>query len=155
GVDAAIYWDAVDYLQPGHGAITKWGILRGPADDFKERPRYFAFQQVLPYLQPGARVLNMRQFGDDALSSLAVQTASGPPAIFLLNQEFQPIDLSVALMGANLDHYRSLVVTVTDRTHHGERLGRLRLRDGIGQLTLSPRSVTTLFPAGDESAAPD
>ncbi|HEY1298076.1 MAG TPA: hypothetical protein VGJ60_33770, partial [Chloroflexota bacterium] len=125
------------------------------ADDFKERPRYFAFQQILPYLQPGARVLDSRQFGGEALSSLAVQTASGPPAIFLVNQEFQPVDLSLALMGANADHYRSLVVTVTDRTHRGERLGRLRLQDGIGQLTLSPRSVTTLFPAGPQATSPD
>jgi len=155
GVDAAIYWDAVDYLQPGHDAITKWGILRGPADDFKERPRYFAFQQILPYLQPGARVLDAHQYGGEDLSSLAVQTVAGPPAIFLVNQEFQPIDLSLSLAGADAGRYRSLVVTVTDRTHRAERLGRLTLRDGTGQLTLSPRSVTTLYPAGNEAAGPD
>ena len=155
GADAAIYWDAVDYLQPGHDAITKWGVLRGPADDFKERPRYFAMQQVLPYLQPGAVVLDSYQEDAPALSSLAVQTASGAPAIFLVNQEFQPVDLSLTLAGADAGRYPSLVVTTTDRTHRAERLGRLTLRDGIGQLTLSPRSVTTLFPAGNEPAGPE
>ncbi|MBV9323118.1 MAG: hypothetical protein JO352_04935 [Chloroflexi bacterium] len=155
GVDAAIYWDAVDYLQPGHDAITKWGILRGPADDFKERQRYFALQQILPYLQPGARVLDVRQDGAEDLSSLAVQTAQGPPAVFLVNQEFQPVDLTLTLAGPDAGQYRSLVVTATDRTHHAERLGRLTLRDGMGQITLGPRSVTTLFPAGDEPASAD
>jgi O-glycosyl hydrolase len=153
GVDAAIYWDAVDYLQPGHDAITKWGILRGPADDFTERQRYYALQQILPYLQPGARVLDMRQDGGEALSSLAVQTVQGSPAVFLVNQEFQAIDLSLELVGADAGRYRSLVVTVTDRTHQADRTGRLTMRDGMGQLTLGPRSVTTLFPAGDAPAS--
>jgi O-glycosyl hydrolase len=152
GADAAIYWDAVDYLQPGHDAITRWGILRGPANDFTERQRYFALQQILPYLQPGARVLDAQQDGGDMLSSLAVHTAQGPPAVFLVNEDFQPIDLQLTLAGADAGKYATLVVTVTDRTHHAERLGRLSLQDGIGQLTLSPRSVTTLFPAGDADA---
>ena len=56
GIDAALYWDAVDYLQPGHDAITRWGVLRGPADDFARRPRYYGLLQILPYLRPGARV---------------------------------------------------------------------------------------------------
>jgi len=152
GADAAIYWDAVDYLQPGHDAITRWGFLRGPADDFKRRPRYYAMQQVLPYLQPGARVLDSYQDEGTGLTTLAVQTAAGAPAIFVVNQEFQPVDLSVTLTGEEIGRYPSLVVTTTDRTHRAERLGRVRLRDGMGQLTLSPRSVTTLFPAGNELA---
>jgi glucosylceramidase len=151
GVDAAIYWDAVDYLQPGHDAITKWGILRGPANDFSERPRYYALEQILPYLQPGARVLDIQQNGGDNVSSLAVQTADGPPAVFLVNQEFQPVDLSLDLTGADAGQYPTLVVTATDRTHHADRLGRMTLQDGMGQLTLGPRSVTTLFPAGDQA----
>jgi O-glycosyl hydrolase len=148
GVDAAVYWDAVDYLQPGHDAITRWGILRGPADDFTERPRYYALQQILPYLQPGARVLDLEQDGGDTLSSLAVQTAQGAPVVFLVNQEFRPIDLELHLTGADAGRFSALVVTVTDRTHHAERLGRVALQDGLGQLTLAPRSVTTLAPAG-------
>jgi O-glycosyl hydrolase len=151
GADAAIYWDAVDYLQPGHDAITKWGILRGPANDFTERPRYYALEQILPYLQPGARVLDATQDGgDDQVTSLALQTAQGPPAVFLVNQEFQPVDLALTLAGAEVGQYSTLVVTATDRTHHAERLGRMTLQDGMGQLMLTPRSVTTLFPVGDE-----
>jgi O-glycosyl hydrolase len=155
GVDAAIYWDAVDYLQPGHDAVTRWGILRGPADDFRARQRYYALQQILPYLQPGARVLDLQQEGGDALSSLAVQTAQGAPAVFLVNQEFEPVDLQLTLAGADAARYPSLVVTATDRSHHDERLGRLSLQDGMGQLTLGPRSVTTLFPARDAPAGPE
>jgi hypothetical protein len=34
GADAALYWDAVDYLQPGRDAITRWGLLRSPEEDF-------------------------------------------------------------------------------------------------------------------------
>jgi O-glycosyl hydrolase len=149
GADAAMYWDAVDYLQPGHDAITRWGMLRGPADDFAARPRYYALRQILPYLQPGARVLDLQQEGGDALSSLAVQTVQGAPAVFLVNQEFQPVDLALTLTGAHAARFSTLVVTVTDRAHHADRLGRLSLQDGMGQLTLSPRSVTTLFPADE------
>jgi O-glycosyl hydrolase len=147
GADAAIYWDAVDYLQPGHDAITKWGVLRGPADDFKARQRYFGLEQILPYLRPGARVLDLQQAGGDALSSLAVQTLDGPPAVFLVNEDFDPLDLSLVLTGPDAGRYSSMVVTRTDRGSQAERIGRLALQDGVGQLTLPPRSITTLFPA--------
>ncbi|MBV9579347.1 MAG: hypothetical protein JO057_12230 [Chloroflexi bacterium] len=149
GVDAAVYWDAVDYLQPGHDAITRWGILQGPADDFKERQRYYALEQILPYLRPGARVLEVRQEGGDSVSSLAVQTAEGPPAVFIVNQEFQPVDLSLTLTGWDAGRYRSLQVTTTDRGHHAEVVGQLAVRNGQAQLTLTPRSVTTLSPASN------
>ena len=148
GVDAAVYWDAIDYLQPGHDAITRWGLLRGPGEDFQPRPRYYAMQQILPYLQPGARVLQDRQTGSSALRALAVRTAEGVPAVFLINQDFGPLDLSLTLAGGDSAHYPSLVVTRTERARQAERLGRLNLHDGIGRLLLSPRSITTLFPAG-------
>jgi O-glycosyl hydrolase len=148
GVDAAVYWDAVDYLQPGHDAITKWGVLRGPDDDFQPRPRYYGLLQILPYLQPGARVLHDSSDGDDQLHSLAVRTAEGVPAVFLVNQDFVPIDLSVNLTGADADRYAEMSVTRTERGRLAERVGRLSLRDGRGGLTLPPRSITTLFPAG-------
>ncbi len=153
GADAAMYWDAVDYLQPGHDAITRWGILRGPADDFRARQRYFALQQILPYLQPGAQVLELEQHGGDALSSLAVHTVQGPPVVFLVNQEFQPIDLGLRLTGSDAGRYATFEVTVTDRTHRAEGLGRVVLHDGMGQLTLAPRSVTTLFPVAEDAPA--
>ena len=36
----------------------------------------------------------------------------------------------------------------TSRGHLAETLGRVRLQDGSGALSLPPRSITTLFPAG-------
>jgi hypothetical protein len=58
-------------LQPGHDAITRWGLLRGPGEDFKRRQRYYGMQQILAYLQPGARVLGDSQTGSDKLQTLA------------------------------------------------------------------------------------
>jgi O-glycosyl hydrolase len=155
GVDAAIYWDAVDYLQPGHDAITKWGLLRGPAQDFARRSHYYGLLQVLPYLQPGARVMDSQQNGGDELSSLAVRTPDGPPAVFLVNSGPTGVDLSLSLEGTDAAHYPSLIVTRTARGHNAERLGRMRLVNGSGTLDLPPRSLTTLFPAGQEPASDD
>ena len=148
GADAALYWDAVDYLQPGHDAITRWGFLRGPGEDFQRRQRYFAMEQILAYLQPGAHVLADQQAGADTLHSLSIRTADGVPAVFLVNQDFGPLDLTLTLSGTEARAYPSLVVTQTDRSHRAENLGRVRLQDGIGRMTLPPRSITTLFPSG-------
>jgi O-glycosyl hydrolase len=155
GVDAAIYWDAVDYLQPGHDAITKWGLLRGPAQDFARRSHYYGLLQVLPYLQPGARVMDSQQNGGDQLSTLAVRTPDGPPAVFLVNSGPTGVDLTLSLDGTDAARYPSLIVTRTARGHNAERLGRLRLLNGSGTLDLPPRSLTTLFPAGQEPASDD
>jgi O-glycosyl hydrolase len=73
GADAALYWDGVDALQEHHGAVTRWGLLRGSAEGFEPRTRYAAFRQLLPYLGPGARVLETELTGDSALLPLAVQ----------------------------------------------------------------------------------
>ncbi|MCC7106201.1 MAG: hypothetical protein IT307_13750, partial [Chloroflexi bacterium] len=74
GVDAAIYWDAVDYFQAGHAAITRWGLLQGPAEAFFPRKRYFGMLQILPYLQPGAQLLGRYVAGDQPLPTLAIRT---------------------------------------------------------------------------------
>jgi hypothetical protein len=148
GADAALYWDAVDYLQPGHDAITRWGFLRGPDEDFQRRQRYFGMEQILAYLQPGARVLADQQWGADTLHSLSIRTAEGVPAVFLVNQDFGPLDLTLTFSGADVSAYPSMVVTQTDRSHRAESLGRVRLQDGTGRMTLPPRSITTLFPTG-------
>jgi hypothetical protein len=148
GVDAALYWDAVDYLQPGHDAVTRWGVLRGPEDQFARRQRYYGLQQILPYLQPGARVLESTQSGSDSLQILAIRTADGVPSVFIVNQAFNPVDMTLSLSGSDLDRYPSLVVTRTDRTHRAERLGHVLVQDGIAHDVLPPRSVTTLFPEG-------
>jgi O-glycosyl hydrolase len=149
GVDAALYWDAIDYLQPGHDAITRWGVLRGPDEDFQRRKRYYGLQQILAYLRPGGRVLaSVQQGGTDVLQALAARTPEGVPVIFVVNQDFGPVELSLRLEGDDVDRYATLVVTQTDRDRRAERIGRLRLYDGNAQITLDPRSIVTLFPAG-------
>jgi O-glycosyl hydrolase len=148
GVDAALYWDVVDYLQPGHDALTRWGFLRGPGEDFQRRQRYYGMQQILAYLQPGASVLGDRQTGSAALQTLSVRTAQGVPVVFLVNQDFGPVDLTFTLSGSDAERFPSMVVTQTDRSRRAERMGRLRLQDGTGHLSLGPRSIVTLFPAG-------
>jgi O-glycosyl hydrolase len=148
GVDAALYWDAVDYLQPGHDAITRWGFLRGPERDFQRRPRYYGMQQVLPYLQPAARVLADRKAGGANLHAIAVAAPDGAPAFVLVNQDWGPLDLTLALNGRGADRYSSLSVTRTERGRLGERLGRVRIDGGVASMVLPPRSITTLVPAG-------
>ena len=152
GADAALYWDAVDYLQPGHDSITRWGLLEGPAEDFKRRVRYYGLLQILPYLQPGAVVLPDEQWGGDDLNTLEVRTPSGQPAIILVSEAFGSIDLNVDLPGSR---YEDWTVTRTARGHLAEVVGRLKLSGDQGQLTLPPRSITTLFPAGAESLVSD
>ena len=141
GVDAAVYWDAVDYLQPGHDAITRWGLLRGPAQQFAPRTRYFGLLQVLPYLRPGTRVLTSTQDDVEGLSTLAVQTAQGRPAIFIVNQGSDPVDLDVQLNGRSAGE---LDVLRTDRGHKAESLGRVAVQNGAVELVMPPRSLTTL-----------
>jgi hypothetical protein len=148
GVDAALYWDAIDYLQPGHDAITRWGLLQGPARDFERRVRYYGFLQVLPYLQPGSRVLSDHQLGGTDLHTLEIRTPDGDPAIFLISQDYGELDLTLELAGSAAARFPQWIVTRTARGHQAERMGRLRLTDGIGRLSLPPRSITTLFPAG-------
>jgi hypothetical protein len=147
-VDAALYWDAVDYLQPGHDAITRWGFLRGPERDFQRRPRYYAMQQVLPYLQPAARVLSDRKAGGGNLHAIGVAAPDGTPAFLLMNQDWGPLELTLALNGRGADRYSSLSVTRTERGRLGERLGRVRIDGGVASMVLPPRSITTLVPAG-------
>src|SRR4029079_17279783 len=99
GVDAAIYWDAVDYYQAGHAAITRWGLLQGPAEAFFPRKRYFGMLQILPYLQPGAQVLGTYIAGDQPLPTLAMHTPGDGRtdlAIAMVNQG-GPVQLTVSL----------------------------------------------------------
>jgi len=156
GVDAALYWDAADYLQPGHGAITRWGLLRGPQRDFAQRRRYYGLLQILKYLQPGTRVLDASLAGDSVeLGYLAVQTPAGMPAIFVVNWGVDQVNTSVALSGANSSNISSFSVWRTNRERKAERIGRLRLADGAGNLTLPARSITTLYPPGAPINAED
>ncbi|GAC1321847.1 MAG: hypothetical protein NVSMB2_18880 [Chloroflexota bacterium] len=154
GVNAALYWDAVDYLQPGHDAITRWGLLRGPTENFAPRQRYFGLQQILAYLQPGAKVLPDDVGAPASVEMLAVRTDTGVPVIFVVNQEFGPVDLTVALHDRGADQFPAWIMTVTDRGHRLERTGVVRFEAGTGHVFLGPRSITTLFPAG-EGPQPD
>ncbi len=147
GADAALYWDVVDYLQPGHDAVTRWGLLRGPERDFARRTRYYGLVQILPYLLPGAQVLTSKVSGAE-LGTLAVRTPSGEPAIFVVNQAADEVELQLDLTGIGAVSVTALSVWRTDRTHSAERLGRVRLQDGSSRLWLPGRSLTTLFPPG-------
>jgi hypothetical protein len=148
GIDAALYWDAVDYLQPGHDAITKWGFLRGPERDFRRRPRYYGMRQILPLLQPGASVLTDRKYGGADLHALAVASHEGTPAIILVSQDWGPMDVTIELGGTQADQLRSWTVTRTERGRLGEVLGRVRFQNRAARMILPPRSVTTLIPSG-------
>lgn len=151
GADAALYWDAVDYLQPGHDAITRWGLLRGPADDFERRPWYYSLAQILPYLQPGARVLTAQQEGDTDVSSLAVRTADGGTAMFFVNEGTRDVDLEVELTGPGADSSPALGVFRTDASTRATYMGHTLLEEGYATTTLAPRSVTTLVTFGTAS----
>jgi hypothetical protein len=70
-----------------------------------------------------------------ALQSLAIRTADGVPVIFLINPDFSPSAPPAAIL-TKLSCW-------------------LRPHDGAGLLTLPPRSVTTLFPAGSAPQGDD
>jgi hypothetical protein len=148
GVDAALYWDAVDYLQPGHDAITKWGLLRGPASDFTRRTHYYGLRQVMPAFQPGARLLDVVQRGGGGVSTLAVETPDRGLAVFAVNDAASQVELSLALSGLDADRYPGLTVTRTDRLHQGQPLAWLPLDQRTLELALPARSITTLSGVG-------
>jgi hypothetical protein len=145
GADAALYWDAVDYLQPGHDAITRWGLLRSPAEDFAPREWYYGLLQILPYLQPGAHVLETERQGGDDLGLLAVRTVDQRLALFLVNQEDAAIDVDLALAGAPGPSPGVLTVTRTDALMTATPDGVVELDDSVGHVHLPGRSITSLL----------
>lgn len=151
GADATLYWDGVDYYQAGHAAITRWGLLQGPEAAFFPRKRYFGMLQILPYLQPGARILSTYLDGGPALTPLAIRfpgDGSRDVAIALVNQG-GPLQLEVSLQ--NMPDVDELESYITDADNDLNRLGRVRFRAGHGQVFIPARSIVTLAPA----AAPD
>ncbi len=146
GADAAIYWDAVDYLQPGHDAITKWGLLGGPESGFAPRTRYFGLLQVLSYLQPGAKILGERQETEPGASvgTLALRTREGDLAIVAVNAGLTDVELQLQLTGDGAPRASVFDLTRTDRTHSAETLGEVYLHDARGMVFLPGRSITTL-----------
>jgi O-glycosyl hydrolase len=89
GADAAIYWDAVDYLWLLHDAISKWGVLRGPQLDppLSPRKRYYGMLQIMPYLSAGVQVIDTSTRGPATLVPLVVQgPADGALALILVNR---------------------------------------------------------------------
>lgn len=147
GADAALYWDAVDYLQPGHDAITRWGLLRGPAEDFGRREWYYGLLQILPYLQPGAQVLETERRGGDDLGLLALRTADEHLALFFVNESSAPIDLDLDLIGLPEMTPASLRITQTDAAATLRANGAIRLDQGTATVTLPGRSIVTLLGA--------
>jgi hypothetical protein len=151
GADAAIYWDAVDYYQAGHAAITRWGILQGPDEAFAPRTRYYGFQQVLPYITAGSTILPIELNGPERLAALAIGGGSQRPrdlTVVAINRG-GPTDLTLALDGAAPSDFE---VYVTDRDRHVEHVGRATVTAGTARLTVPARSVTTLSasPPPDE-----
>lgn len=151
GADAALYWDAVDYYQAGHAAVTRWGLLQGPDDAFAPRTRYYGFQQVLPYITAGSTILPIELQGPERLVALAVGGGSQRPGdltIMAINRG-GPTDLTVTLDGATPPDFE---VYVTDRQRHVEHSGRVRASGNTFRLTVPARSVTTLSasPPPDE-----
>ena len=145
GADAALYWDAVDYLQPGHDAITRWGLLRSPAEDFAPREWYYGLLQILPYLQPGAQVLQTERLGGNDVGLLAVRTADQRLALFLVNQKEAAVEVDLSLQGPAGVAPDLLVVTRTDATQTASPDGAVELEDGAGYVRLPGRSITTLL----------
>jgi hypothetical protein len=143
GADAALYWDAVDYYQAGHAAITRWGLLKGPDSGFEPRKRYHAFRQVLPYLQPGARVVPTQLTGGHPVSALGVlnRDESIDDVMIALVNRGGPVTLQVQFEGqapGTLDIY------ITDDDRDDERIGRVRLRGASGAVYLPAESLVTL-----------
>jgi hypothetical protein len=145
GADAALYWDAVDYLQPGHDAITRWGLLRSPDEDFTPREWYYGLLQILPYLQPGAEVLPTQRQGGDDLGLLAVRTADGRLAVFVVNQQETPVDLDLQLIDGASELTSSLSVIRTDPLAVASPDGTVQLEAGAASVQLPGRSLTTLL----------
>jgi len=152
GADAALYWDAVDYYQAGHAAITRWGLLQGPGEVFAPRTRYYGFQQILPYVQPGSVVLPSALEGPERLSVLAIGGGAGRPddlSVAVINRT-GPIQLTVTLAG--LQRPPAFEVYVTNKDVNYEHRGRVTTGRGAFTLTVPARSVTTLSagPPPDE-----
>jgi hypothetical protein len=104
--------------------------------------------QILAYPQPGSRVVEVQQEGGPALRSLAIVTPDGTPVVFLVNQDYGPLELSLTLAGQDQTGSASMEVMRTGRRERAERLPRMQLNEGTGKLVLSPRSITTLFLSG-------
>jgi O-glycosyl hydrolase len=151
GADAAIYWDAVDYYQAGHAAITRWGLLQGPGEAFAPRTRYYGFQQILPYVQAGSTILHSELTGPERLAALAIGGGPRRPndlTIAAINRS-GPTQLTITFDGPAP---RDFEVYVTDRERQIQHIGRVMVSGGTTTLTVPARSVTTLSagPPPDE-----
>lgn len=144
GADAALYWDAVDYYQAGHAAITRWGLLRGPQDAFEPRKRYYGFLQLLPYVQRGTQVLESSFDGSREADALAVTGGSnlGGDVLMAVINGGVPLDLTIDYRGRAPSQ---LEVYVTDLGQNYEHVGRASVRGGRTTVYIPGRSVTTLL----------
>ncbi|MGE3268154.1 MAG: hypothetical protein AB7P40_05365 [Chloroflexota bacterium] len=151
GADNAIYWDAVDYYQAGHAAITRWGILQGPGEAFAPRTRYYGFQQVLPYVTAGSTILHSELTGPDRLAVLAIGGGEARPqdvTIAAINRS-GPTQLTLTLDGPAPESFE---VYVTNSESNFEHYGRILVQNGTASVLIPARSVTTLSasPPPDE-----
>ena len=59
-----------------------------------------------------------------------------------------PVDVSLQLTGADVASYPRMSVTRTERGRLAELVGRVSFDAGVAELTVPPRSITTLLPSG-------
>jgi hypothetical protein len=123
-------------------------LLRSPAEDFGRREWYYGLLQILPYLQPGAQVLETERQGGADLGLLAVRTADKHLALFFVNQQSAPIDLDLDLVGSpEMIAPASLSVIQTTGAAPLQPAGAIRLDQATASVTLPARSIVTLLGA--------
>jgi hypothetical protein len=146
GADAALYWDAVDYYQAGHAAVTRWGLLQGPGEAFDTRKRYWGFAQILPFVQPGSMILESGYAGPEAVAALAVAGTGRRAGELMIAVIIRsgPLDLTLEIDGPTPTE---LQMYVTDPEQDSEHVGRLWIRSGRASVYVPARSVTTLTAA--------
>jgi hypothetical protein len=145
GADAALYWDAVDYLWLLHDAISQWGLLRGPQAQpaFSPRKRYYGLLQMLPYFPAGARIVDTSLRGPSTLLPLVVERPSDGAVSLVFVNRGREIDLDI-----ELEHLRAptsaLHMYRTSATEDRADLGDVPVVDGHAQVVIPARSLVTL-----------
>ncbi|HWP29138.1 MAG TPA: hypothetical protein VFB73_17405 [Chloroflexota bacterium] len=151
GADAALYWDAVDYLWLLHDAISKWGLLQGPQAQppFGPRKRYYGMLQILPYAPAGARVLDTAYHGPPTLLPLAIaRPGDGAVSLVLINRG-REVHLEVEFEHLEQPATRFRLYRTSEREDRAD-LGEVPVDDGRLQVGIPARSLVTLAapPAG-------
>src|SRR5579884_3692807 len=145
GADAALYWDAVDYIWLLHDAVSKWGLLRGPQADppLSPRKRYYGMLQILPYIPAGARIVDASLRGPATLLPLIVERPSDGAVSLIFINRGREINLDI-----EFDHLETATPSYrqyrTSRTEDRVDLGTVPVEGGHAQVNIPARSIVTL-----------